>query len=36
VGASDGASSAAFLIELARVLKDQPKGIHLRIRLVRR
>jgi len=24
VGASDGASSAAFLIELARVLKDQP------------
>jgi aminopeptidase-like protein len=25
VGASDGASSAAFLIELARVLKDQPK-----------
>ena len=25
VGASDGASSAAFLIELARVLKDQPR-----------
>ena len=25
VGASDGASSGAFLIELARVLKDQPR-----------
>jgi hypothetical protein len=27
VGASDGASSAAFLIELARVLKDQPREL---------
>jgi Zn-dependent M28 family amino/carboxypeptidase len=27
VGASDGASSAAFLIELARVLKDVPKEL---------
>lgn len=27
VGASDGASSAAFLIELAQVLKDQPREL---------
>jgi Zn-dependent M28 family amino/carboxypeptidase len=27
VGASDGASSGAFLIELARVLKDQPREL---------
>ena len=27
VGASDGASSAAFLIELVRVLKDQPREL---------
>ena len=27
VGASDGASSAAFLVELARVLKDQPREL---------
>ena len=36
VGANDGASSAAFLIELARVLEARPRDVHLRTGLVRR
>ena len=36
VGASDGGSSAAFLIELARVAQGPAARVHLRVRLVRR
>jgi Zn-dependent M28 family amino/carboxypeptidase len=36
VGASDGASSGAFLIELARVLKDAPHEFTYEIHLARR